>query len=62
MSIRMVAAELYRVLKQIERLEMRLENLPGAGSKKREEIENMLREARIEKDRLKRIMEGAKGN
>jgi len=62
MSIRMVAVELYRVIKQIEQLEIGLNNLPGTGSEKREEIEGKLREARLEKDRLKKMMEGAKGD
>ncbi len=51
MSIRMVAVELYRVMKKIEELEKELESLE-AGSQKRVEIEGDLREARVKKDRL----------
>ncbi len=61
MSIRMVAVELYRVMKQIEKLEKELENLE-AGSRGRGEIEKNLRKARAEEDRLKKMIEGAKGN
>ena len=61
MSIRMVAVELYRVMKQIEGLEKKLESL-DAGSQERGEIEKKLREARAQKDRLKKMIEGAKGD
>ncbi len=61
MSIRMVAVELYRVMKKIEELEKDLESLE-AGSQKRVEIEGDLREARVQKDRLKKMIEGAKGD
>ena len=61
MSIRMVAVELYRVMKQIEGLEKKLESL-NAGSQERREIEENLREARAEKVRLKKMIEGAKGD
>ena len=61
MSIRMVAVELYRVMKKIEELEKELESLE-AGSQERVEIESDLREARVQKDRLKKMIEGAKGD
>jgi len=61
MSIRMVAVELYRVMKKQEELEKELESLE-AGSQKRVEIEGDLREARVQKDRLKKMIEGAKGD
>ncbi|MFZ0942445.1 MAG: hypothetical protein WB930_09525 [Syntrophobacteraceae bacterium] len=61
MSIRMVAVELYRVMKKIEELEKELESLE-AGSQKRVEIEGDLREARVQKDRLKKMIEGAKSD
>ena len=61
MSIRMVAAELYRVMKKIEELEKELETLE-AGSQKRVKTDRELREARIQKDRLKKKIEGAKGD
>jgi len=59
MSIRMVAVELYRIMKKVEELDKELENLE-AGSQERMEIEGDLREARVQKDRLKKMIEGAK--
>ena len=59
MSIRMVAVELYQVMKKIEKLEKEFESLE-AGSQERMEIEGDLREARVQKDRLKKMIEGAK--
>jgi hypothetical protein len=61
MSIRMVAVELYRVMKEIAGLEKKLES-PGAGSKETEEIGEKLRKARAEKVRLEKMIEGAKGD
>ena len=61
MSIRMVAVELYRVMKEIEGLEKKLESL-GAGSTGAEEIGEKLRKARAEKVRLEKMIEGAKGD
>ena len=59
MSIRMLAVELYRVMKEVEELEKRLESLkPGALGT--EEIEERLRTARAERARLKKMVEGAK--
>jgi hypothetical protein len=59
MSIRMVAVELYRVMKKVEELLKELESLE-AESQQRLEIEKDLREARVQKDRLKKMIEGAK--
>jgi ribosomal 50S subunit-associated protein YjgA (DUF615 family) len=56
----MVALELYRVMKKIEDLEKKLESLE-AGSQERVEIERDLREAMVQKDRVKKMIERAKG-
>jgi ribosomal 50S subunit-associated protein YjgA (DUF615 family) len=56
----MVALELYRVMKKIEELEKKLESLE-AGSQERVEIERDLREAMVQKDRVKKMIERAKG-
>jgi hypothetical protein len=61
MSIRMVAIELYRVMKQIEGLEKKLISLE-AGSQERVETENRLREVKAQKNRLKKMLEGAKAD
>ncbi|HIJ69611.1 MAG TPA: hypothetical protein HPP81_11075 [Deltaproteobacteria bacterium] len=59
MSIRMVAVELYRIMKKVEELDKELESLE-AGSQERMEIERDLREAKVQKDRLEKMIEGAK--
>ena len=61
MSLRMVAVELYRVMKKIEELVKELESLE-AGSQQKLEIDKDLREARVQKDRLKKVIEGAKND
>jgi len=61
MSIRMVAVELYRVMKEIDGLEKELERLK-AGSTGVETIGEKLRKARAEKARLEKMIEGAKGD
>jgi len=60
MSIRMVAVELYRVMKEIGELEKKLES-SRPGSQVKGEIEELLRKARAEEARLKRMIDGAKG-
>lgn len=61
MSIRMVALELYRVMKEIEELERKISS-SKTGLQEKEAIEKRLRNARSERDRLKKMMEGAKGD
>lgn len=61
MSIRMVAVELYRVMKQIERLEKKLKS-PDAGSQEKENIEKELRSAMVLRDQLNKMIDGAKGD
>jgi len=59
MSIRMVAVELYRVMKEIEELEKKLAS-SRPGSREERELDEKLRVARAEKARLKNMIEGAK--
>ncbi len=59
MSIRMVAAELYRVMKELEQLEKELGGLKP-GSPERVEIEGKIREGEAEKIRLKKMLDGSK--
>ena len=56
----MVAIELYRVMKEVKRLEEQLAKISGSVSSEREEVESRLREARAEEARLKNMLEGAK--
>ena len=57
----MVAVELYRVMKQIEEFEKKLDSLQE-GSQERAELDNALKKAMVERDRLKKMIEGAKGD
>lgn len=59
MSIRMLAIELYRVMKRVGELEQKLMNLKP-GTLERENVEKELRESRAEEKRLRSMMEGAK--
>jgi hypothetical protein len=61
MSIRMMARELYRVMKEVEQLEKELESLP-LGMPKRDELERRLRAARGERGRIRAILNGAKAD
>jgi uncharacterized protein (DUF3084 family) len=53
----MIARDLYRLQQEVDRLESQLKACPAA---KREEFEAELRKARAERDRVKRMLEGAK--
>ncbi|RLB23021.1 MAG: hypothetical protein DRG76_05260 [Deltaproteobacteria bacterium] len=57
MSIRMIAKDLYRLQKEVERLERELAHcLP----EKRAELEAALREAKAERDKARQALEGIK--
>jgi hypothetical protein len=57
MSIRLLAKDLYRVQQQVGRLERALQEAPVA---QQADLEDKLRQARAERERLRRIMEGQK--
>jgi hypothetical protein len=57
MSVRMIARDLYRLQQEVLRLESQLKACPPA---RREELEDQLRKSRAERDRVKRMLEGAK--
>jgi hypothetical protein len=57
MSIRLIARELYQLEKTVERLEKHLKEAP-AGQK--ENLQEQLRKARAERNRMRRILEGSK--
>jgi hypothetical protein len=59
MRIRDLALELYRAQKQVRLLEEKLQK-QGTGMEERNEIEMQLRRARMQRDRLKAMLEGAK--
>jgi CHASE3 domain sensor protein len=58
MSIRMLAVELYRVMKQVEELEKKLRAL-ASDAPERGQLEDDLRLANAERNRLKAMLEGA---
>lgn len=57
MSIRLLAQELYRVQQEVERLAQALREAP---LDRRVDLEDKLRRARAERERLRRIMDGQK--
>jgi hypothetical protein len=59
MSIRMLAIELYRVMRRVQELEKALEGM-NPGSPEREKTQEELRHVRAEENRLKTMLEGAK--
>jgi hypothetical protein len=59
MSIRVLAKELYRVIKEVEQLEKELADMVSEGPE-RNGLERRLMAARAEEGRIKAMMEGAK--
>ena len=59
MSVRMLAVEFYRAMKQVEELERKLSDLPCSSSE-RDGLEWELKAARTERDRIKKRLDGAK--
>ncbi len=57
MSLQLIARDLYRVLKEVEKLEKELENAPQA---RREVLENSLRKVRAEERTLRNMIEAKK--
>jgi len=57
LSIRMLAQDLYRMIKQVEDLQARLEQAP---LNRRGALEEKLRKAKAERDYLKRALDGKK--
>jgi hypothetical protein len=57
MSIRMVAEELYRMEREVESLERRMET---ASPRERDQMETHLRQMRAERDRLRSILAAKK--
>lgn len=57
MSIHLIAIDLYRAIKEVEKLEKELGNAPF---EKREALENELRKARAEKRQLRAMLDAKK--
>jgi uncharacterized protein (UPF0335 family) len=57
MPIRMIAQELYRLIREVERLEKEFKNVPF---EQQANIKDLLRKAKAERNRLRAILEGKK--
>ncbi len=57
MSIRMIAKELYLLYQEVEKLEKQIENAPP---EKRKDLEDKLRKAKAERERMRNVLEGSK--
>ncbi len=57
MSIRMIAQDLYRLIKEVEKIEIKIEKTPLM---KREALKDQLRKAKAERDRMRRVLDGSK--
>ncbi len=57
MSIRLIAKDLYRLRREVEKLENDLASAPAG---QQETLEAKLRQARAERDRLRAILDGQK--
>jgi type VI protein secretion system component VasF len=53
----MIARDLYRLQQVVDRLENQLR---ACAPEKREDLENQLRKAKAERDRVKRMLDGSK--
>ena len=60
MSIRQLATELYRATKRVEELEKKLSE--ALSEDQRQAIESELKEAKAERDRLRQMLDKAKGS
>ena len=59
MSIRMIAKELYLLQQEVDKIEKQIQESPKS---KYPELEEMLRKAKAERNRMKNILEGQKSN
>jgi protein-arginine kinase activator protein McsA len=57
MPIRMIAQELYRLIREVERLEKKIKNTPF---EKQADIKDQLRKIKADKVRVQAILEGKK--
>jgi len=57
MSIRLIAIDLYRLIKEVEALEKKIEK---ASAEKQEGLKEQLRKLKAERDRMRRMLDGEK--
>lgn len=58
MSIRLIAVDLYKAIRKVTEIEEALEQAPWDN---REALKEKLRQAKVERDRIRRILDGQKG-
>ena len=59
MSIRLIAKELYLLQQEVDKIEKQIQESPKY---KRPELEEMLRKAKADRNRMKDVLEGQKSN
>jgi hypothetical protein len=57
MSVRLIAQELYRIIREVEKLE---KELLAAPVQKHEILKDLLRKAQAERDQMRRFLDGSK--
>jgi len=57
MSIRLVARDLYRLIRKVSELEKQIDDAP---MERQEVMTDELRKAKVERDRLQRVLDGSK--
>jgi hypothetical protein len=57
MPIRMIAKDLYRLKQKVEQLELEVNTVPAS---KKDELEEQLRKARAERDRMRHMLDANK--
>lgn len=62
MSIRLIAVELYNIMREVEALESRIRSLPPDDQAGRAVLDRELRQAKAEQERIRKILEGAKSD
>ncbi len=58
MSIRMIAKDLYQLIREVEEIEKQLKDAPV---EKQDELKDQLRKVRAERERMRRMLDGEKG-
>jgi hypothetical protein len=57
MSIRLIARDLYRLIREVSELEKQIDDAP---LERQEALTDELRKAKVERDRLRRALDGSK--
>jgi hypothetical protein len=57
MSIRLIARDLYRLIRKVSDLEKQIDDAP---MERQEELTDELRKAKAERDHLRRVLDGSK--